>query len=200
MEGNWSPGEKVEILTSRYVLSSLSEADVGEECPTWYGDDERREHIWSPDMPATKFLRGLSQAVDNENYFALLARPREGGDPIGLIKGQVMVEGAKPIYVVTTLLGQRSKEGWMSGYEMTSGAIWFALLHLGVREISLRIYEGNETALAMVQHSGYELRQTYEERSPKGLRRVFDYRKARDSWLAKNAEKFSHYVVRRCAE
>lgn len=194
----WKPGDEVEIIASRIRLRSLRPTDVGDVAPSWYGDKERRRHIWSPNMPETKFLKGLAEAADNVQYFALLAFIRETGEPIGLSKGQVMNEGADSLYVATTLLGDRGREGLMWGYEMTSAALWFAMKHLPVTGISMRIYEDNEDVVKMTKLSGYRLHRTYAEDGASGRRNVLDLRKTREEWLARYEKRFSRYLVQ-CA-
>lgn len=193
---SWTPGEEVEIVASRVRLRSLRPDDVPEDrVPSWYGDKERRKFIWSPDMDERQFLRKLSQVVDNRNFFALLAIERSTGNPIGLVKGQVAKEGQDSVFVITTLIGDPTREGLMRGYEMTSATLWFATTHLPIDAISMRIYEGNESVAKMVELSGYELHHSYEEATPGGTRRVLDFRKGSKDWVETFAKRFGHFVV-----
>lgn len=197
VEEAWHPGQEVEIIAHRLRLRSLRATDVpADGVPAWYGDGDRRRHIWSPPIGASQFLRGLADHCDQRSYFALLAFLRANDEPVGLAKGQVLREREEVLFVLTTLLGDRGHESLMLGYEITSAALWFAVNHLPINQISMRIYEDNEKTIELVKAFGYTLHGVVEEKGQGASRRVCDYRKSRDDWIRRYESRFRAWIVR----
>jgi hypothetical protein len=194
----WTPGAEVEVLATRLRLRSLRESDIpGDEVPPWYGDAARREHVWTPPIKTAQFLRGLAKACNHKEFFAFLALVRDTDEPVGMSKGQIIKDGDESLFVMTTLLGQARHESLMWGYEISSAVLWFAMTHLPVDGISLRIYDKNQTVVQMIEDSGYTRHRSYDEKTPEGTKLVHDYRKSKEAWLARYRPRFSDWIVRK---
>jgi RimJ/RimL family protein N-acetyltransferase len=179
------------LETKRLSIRPLRAEDVegGDGVPSWYGDEARRRHFWSPDMPASEYLRGLASTCDMKRYFAFLFSLRETGEKVGLVNVQLALDGERVLLVLSLLVGSTDHAGQRLGVEASGAVVWLLLHHIPISHLSLRISADNETSIRLAEGFGYTRYGTVPALTSASGAEVLDYRIVKERWLERNQDR-----------
>ena len=153
--------DPIVIETERFVLRSLTEADVSERYLLWFADQDARRFITAASNTTTlSILREYVRDRMNRNDIVFLGIfERHTFLHIGNIKYEPL-DSILGYAVMGLLIGDANWRGCgVAGEVLTASALWLQL-HRNIRQIVLGVQKDNVAAIHAYEKVGFEISNT----------------------------------------
>lgn len=182
---NWSPGDKVRLVTEDFVLRSLEPTDVDDRFMSWIGNPKLMETLRNAHIPSRKrALRYLSK-TDNTTEFILGIYPQDTGVLVGWIR--IDYTPAHSYARVALLIGEKLYRGRGNTDELQRAVHDFCFRVLGVRKAVAVVNADEVHGRRLAERCGYQLEvllRGHEKASDGSWRDVANYGMLENEWRA----------------
>ncbi len=151
------PGTPVRLETERFVLRSMTPADVTPAFASWFSDPKVNEHLFLPPQAkagrAEDFARQMLAGADNKTRFLLGVFLKQTGVQIGYVR--FVVDPRNRHVIPTTVIGDR--EWWLRRVpgELFTALTPFFFDELGLNKIVITAYSENDLVARILKFVGY---------------------------------------------
>ncbi|MEE9139345.1 MAG: GNAT family N-acetyltransferase [Alphaproteobacteria bacterium] len=190
----WKPGRPVRLETERFLVRSLTPADVTDRYVGWFHDPKVMDYVAMPRGLTRKQLVKYVESFDNVSRFNLGIFTKETGLLIGYYTAEC--SPTSKVATLTVVIGDRDYWGKRAAVRGAAVVMDFLFETLGAHKLVGRVYSGNRSAIALNKLGGLREEGVLREHEwvpPDGWRDIVLMGLLREEWragLARRREKY----------
>lgn len=151
---SWKWGTPLTLRTENFELQSIDPNQIPDQLVEWYADAEIMLHMNDDANLTYEQLSQMFSAFDNKYKFALLAKSKKDGEPVGLFR--IFIDGRNHKAETSILIGNKKYWGKNAVIEIRERIMRFLFDGIKLNKVCGNVRARNFPALFNYTKQGFE--------------------------------------------